>query len=274
MKTIVSYGAGTNSTAMLIGCRERGVPIDAITFADTGGEKPHTYDHIRVMNDWLESNGMPQITIVRGSQPAQVRRGSLEAECLELGTMPSKVYGYGNCSQKWKIDPQNKFDKVFAAEHGITVDQIIRLIGFDADEPSRSERAIVLAEKRKHLCLPQQQFPLVEWGWGRDECIDAIKRAGLPLPGKSACFFCPSSKKVEILWLRDHHPDLLVRAIEMERRALAGEGQAPASQCDGLGRHFSWREVAYGTCAVSDNGIPEIDCGCYDGDDELPDWLK
>ena len=38
MKTIVSYGGGTNSTAMLVGLWERGERPDAIVFADTGGE--------------------------------------------------------------------------------------------------------------------------------------------------------------------------------------------------------------------------------------------
>jgi hypothetical protein len=36
---IVSYGGGTNSTAMLIGLWQRGVKADLILFADTGGGK-------------------------------------------------------------------------------------------------------------------------------------------------------------------------------------------------------------------------------------------
>ena len=40
--------------------------------------------------------------------------------------------------------------------------------------------------------------------WGRDDCVAAIARVGLPQPGKSACFFCPSSKKHEIITLALH----------------------------------------------------------------------
>lgn len=36
MTMMVSYGGGTNSTAMLIGMVERGERPDAILFADTG----------------------------------------------------------------------------------------------------------------------------------------------------------------------------------------------------------------------------------------------
>lgn len=39
---IVSFGGGTNSTAMIIGMYLHKIPIDLITFADTGGEQPHT----------------------------------------------------------------------------------------------------------------------------------------------------------------------------------------------------------------------------------------
>ena len=34
---LVSFGGGTNSTAMLIGMFERQIPVDLILFADTGG---------------------------------------------------------------------------------------------------------------------------------------------------------------------------------------------------------------------------------------------
>lgn len=260
---IVSYGAGTNSTAILVGMWERGERPDAITFADTGGEKPHTYEHLKSVNEWCARVGFPQITVVVGAQPQQVIDGTLEQECVRLGKLPSKAYGFSSCSQKWKIDPQRKYDRMFATAYGIELDQITRLIGFDANEPNRVERAQQHADKSP----TKQRFPLVEWDWGRDECVEAIQRAGLPLPGKSACWFCPSSKKHEVIWLRDNHPDLMQRAIRMERRALAGEGQAPATTSKGLGRQWSWEQVAYGDAsAVSDAGTPEVDCGCFDGE--------
>ena len=91
--------------------------------------------------------------------------------------------------------------------------------------------------------------------------LEAIARAGLKQPGKSACFMCPSSRKPEVTWLRDTHPALYGRSLEMERRAIAGEGQAPAARVKGLGRHWNWA-----TFAGSDVASPEVDCGCYDGE--------
>ena len=262
---IVSYGGGTNSTAMLIGLWERGERPDYITFADTGSEQLYTYDHMKKVNEWCDKVGFPQITVVKPTQPMMVSDKSLFNESQRLGRLPSKAYGNGSCSLKWKVEPQNKWNRNIAKQHGIELSEITRLIGYDADEPQRYERAISLQDKQP--C--KLRFPLIEWGWGREECVEAISRAGLPQPGKSSCFMCPSMKKHEILALRENYPFLFDLVIEMERRAMAGEGQADASR-SGLGRTFSWAAFikeydSSKECSLSSAGIPEIDCGCYDG---------
>lgn len=274
MKAIVSYGGGTNSTAMLVGLLERGQRPDAITFADTGGEKPGTYAHITSVNEWCIKVGFPSIEILRGPMPQQILDGSLERECLRLGKLPAKAYGFSSCSDKWKMEPQRRYNAIFAKANGIPQSDIVRLIGFDADEPSRVERGKSMALQK--LC--REEYPLYDWGWGREDCVDAIARAGLKQPGKSACFFCPSTKKPEILALRAKHPDLLLRALEMERIALAGEGPAPRTTSKGLGRGFGWAtwlaqvDALAGSASEDQRGklfsstmVPEIDCGCYDG---------
>lgn len=261
---IVSYGGGTNSTAMLIGMHERGERPDWITFADTGSEQEYTYKHMEKVNAWCADVGFPSITVVRPTQPQMVIDGSLFNECVRLGRLPSKAYGNGSCSMKWKVEPQNKFNRALADSSGIEMSEITRLIGYDAGERHRYERAILLQDKQP--C--KQRFPLIEWDWDRDDCVLAILRAGLPLPGKSSCVMCPSMKKPEILELRKNYPKTFESVLEMERRAMAGEGQAEASR-SGLGRTFSWGEFIKNTDAqillFSDAGTPEIDCGCYDG---------
>lgn len=276
---IVAYGAGTNSTAILVGLHERGERPDGIVFADTGGEKPETYEHLRVVNEWCLSIGFPEIEVVRASTPKQTEDGSLQAQCHRLGELPSKAYGRSGCSFKWKITPQMQHMSAWAQLRGVSVEKITRLIGFDADEWERVDRGLGLAHTKKH----REEYPLYEWGWGREECKDAIARAGLPQPGKSACYFCPSSKKHEILELRQNHPALLEDALLMERRACAGEGQAPAFRGIGLGRTFNWgvwltqydEAAAKGAAflaaqrdLMSDAGVPEMDCGCADGGTE------
>src|SRR5258708_7610102 len=78
-------------------------------------------------------------------------------------------------------------------------------------------------------------YPLMDWGHDRERCKQIIADAGLPVPIKSACFFCPASKKTEIVWLREHHPELLDRALHIENNA-----QAKLTSVKGLGRSFAW----------------------------------
>jgi hypothetical protein len=105
---IVSFGGGTNSTAMIIGMYLHKIQIDLILFADTGGEQPHTYEFIKVFNGWLETHGLPQIVpVVYRTKDGE--RLTLEQECLNSGTLPSIAYGFKKCSLKHKIGTQEKF---------------------------------------------------------------------------------------------------------------------------------------------------------------------
>lgn len=78
---IVGYGGGTDSTAMLVGLWQHHVPVDLILFADPGGEQPHTYHYLRVMDQWLQAHGMPHIQKVWYTDRTG-QRLTLEQECL------------------------------------------------------------------------------------------------------------------------------------------------------------------------------------------------
>ncbi|WP_246120847.1 phosphoadenosine phosphosulfate reductase [Chitinolyticbacter meiyuanensis] len=250
---IVSYGAGTNSVAMLCGMREKGIHPDLILMANTGGELPRIYRHVEQMREWCAAVGFPDIQTVQ-----QVNREgepiTLEQLCIERHMLPSIAYGRKGCSLKHKVYPQEKFVNHWPpAQAAWAKGQLVRkVIGYDADEPWRAK----IAKDEKYLYW----YPLIDWDWGRDECVAAIERAGLPQPGKSACFFCPSSKQHEILALRRQHPDLLDRAIAMERNA-------DLSVVKGLGRDYAWEQLVDFRSRqielIPESRI-ELDCGCYD----------
>lgn len=247
---IVSYGGGTNSTAMLIECVKREIPIDLITFADTGGERPHTYAYVDNFSKWCVEHGLPEITIVRKAGNGE----TLEENCLRCNMLPSIAYGFKSCSQKYKIQPQDKFCNNWqpAKDEWFAGRKIVKFIGYDADEDHRAK----IPEDDKYI----YQYPLVEWDMGRDECIHVIEDAGLCLPGKSACFFCPSSKPAEIRQLAANYPDLADRALAME-------ANAELTTVKGLGRNFSWKNVLSQQELFEDGyaTTPEMVCGCYDG---------
>ena len=87
---VVGYGGGTNSTAMLIGLWQRHIPVDLILFADPGGEQPHTYAYLEIMDRWLAEHGMPPITRVWYTT-RDGQRLTLEQECLRSASLPCCV---------------------------------------------------------------------------------------------------------------------------------------------------------------------------------------
>ena len=227
--TIVSYGAGTNSTALLIEMVRLGEPVDAILFADTGGERPSTYSFVEIFSAWLLAHGYPTITTVKkGGIPE-----TLEQNCLRNETLPSLAFGRKACSHKYKIEPQDKWANNWPPAQAAWAagQKVVKLIGYDIDEPHRA--AIPESEKFVY------RYPLLEWGWGREECVRAIAAAGLPQPGKSSCFFCPSMTKGEIQQLRKENPDLLIRALNIESTAKEAGN---LHTVNGLGRRLNWGE--------------------------------
>lgn len=217
----VAYGGGVDSTAMLVGLWSRGIRPDAVVFSDTGGEKPETYAYLDTLRGWLERVRFPDLTIIRAT-----RAESLEAQCLAFEDLPSRAYGFSSCSIDWKIRPYSRWAKrMFGSA-------TIRAVGYDAGEEYRA---------KQHTDGPHRLwFPLIEWSWSREKCRVMILAAGLPLPPKSACFYCPASKPREVVWLADTHPDLFARAVEIERRARAAGNLRDVK---GLGREWSWEEV-------------------------------
>ena len=232
MKTIISYGGGVNSSAMLIEIVNRSMQdeINAILFSDTGAEKPETYQHAAFMSEYCRKNGLPDITLVSAN-------GTLEAECLERKQLPSLAYGFRSCSDKYKKRPIRRW---LRAQNW---NECEMLIGIDAGESHRTRESDVQ--------WIHNRYPLIEWDIDRSNCLRIIADAALPIPIKSACFFCPASKRKEVEWLRDNHPALYQRALKME-------GNAELTTIKGLGRRWSWKDME------NEPETIELPCDCMD----------
>lgn len=242
---IVAYGAGVDSTAMLVAMHKRGIRPDAILFADVGAEKPETYAFLPVMDKWLASVGFPAITTVR-YQPKVAPYTTLEGKCLANETLPSLAFGMHSCSVVFKADPQDKWTKSWAPAQAAWADgqRVTKAIGYDnGDQDCRRRAKADRAVAKKGDTKYEYWYPLQDWGIDRVECLRLIAGAGLTLPLKSACWFCPASKKSEIVWLRDTHPLLFQRAIAME--TLARDGRHGLKTVKGLGRNFAWSDLAH-----------------------------
>lgn len=242
---IVNLGMGVDSVAMLIGMHARGERPDLVIFADTGSEKPDTYDYRPVIDGWLARVGFPSVTVVRRPL-GRAGYASLEENCAANATLPSLAFGFKSCSLKWKVEAMDAFllgvksgpnkragwaPAVEARAAGV---KPVKCIGYD-NGPKDSRRAVGTGEDENF----RYRYPLREWGWDREECIRQIAAAGLPVPVKSACFFCPASKPWELLVLAARYPELLIRSLRMEDTARAG--RHGLKTVAGLWRKQSWR---------------------------------
>lgn len=236
---LVGFGGGLNSSALLVLLYERSIRPDLITFADTGGERPETYHHVERMDAWCSVHGFPPVVVVKRDSP-RTGDASLEDACLRLWTLPSRVFGMSSCATKWKIEPQNKYLKSWMKLLSVNT-KPWKLLGYDGGE---QRRATIFEDE---LC--RYAYPLLEWDVDRDECQRACDRHGLFNIPKSACFFCPSARKPEVIDLAENHPELFARAVAMERQALRpripipGKRAPPLDNVKGLGRHWSWERL-------------------------------
>jgi len=213
---VVSFGAGVDSTAMLVGMWSRGERPDLILFADTGDEMEATYAHIWNFQPWLETHDMPGITIVRRQPTKRAPYETIYENMWANETLYDLAFGYHSCSAKWKVAPQDAYVAEWAKDTIAAGGTVLRLIGFDAGDRD-SERA---CKSRGTFAAPkadprwEYRYPLQEWGWDRDACVAVIRAAGAPVPIKSAC--------------------------GLEDRARTGKHGLRSVK--GLGRRFAWSE--------------------------------
>ena len=251
------FGRGVNSTAMFLRIvleKISDLMPDKILSADPGAEWPESYEHEHEMTAWLVAHDAPPIIRVQDD------RRTLEQECLDANTLPSIVMGMRSCSDKYKIRPRNRYISAWqpAIDAWSRGEKVTKLVGYDAGEPWRAKD---YSDKRYAI-----RYPLIEWGWDRDDCVRYIEAAGLKVPRKSSCWYCPEMNEWEILDLQASHPELLDRALAMERNATK------LVQIKGLGRTISWQQVVdfHSRQGVLGGIMPErqerIPCTCFDGE--------
>lgn len=197
MKTkvqIVNFGAGVNSTALIIEMVNRKMPIDYVIFADTRSEMPETYKHLEVMKKWCEDKVLKFIIV------ESIYKKPLTDYYYEHTTIPFRKFR--DCTDKFKRQPINKFLKQFK-ERGV-----VQHIGIAIDESRRCKQG-----DKKWI---ENKFLLCEWKYDREKCIEIIKKAGIEVPIKSGCYMCPFQPYKSWERLYKNHKELWEKARILE----------------------------------------------------------
>jgi len=218
---VISYGGGVQSTALCVLATQGKIgQIDAALFSNVGddSEHPATITYVReVMIPWCAERGLDVHELKRINRQGEVVTLWTHLMRPESRSLPIPVRmsdtgapGTRSCTADYKIAVITKWLKA----HGVSKTSPAAVcIGFSIDEAHRvSNRRVNPYELAEH--------PLLDLRLSRSDCKNIISRAGLPVPPKSACFFCPFHRPKMWSKMRRDEPELFQKSVELETTLL------------------------------------------------------
>ncbi len=228
---VVSYGGGVQSTALLVLAAQRRIDFPVFLMANVGedSEDPDTLPYVRAHAvPYARAHGIDLIVLdrVRRDGSTETLYGRLTNTDLKSVPIPvrmaSGVPGNRACTADFKIAVIRRRLR----EHGATPKNPATLgIGISLDETHR-------ASSRDSRPFEVANYPLLDLDppLRRQDCERIITDAGLPVPPKSSCWFCPFHKPQRFAEMRRDRPALFDRACDLEAHLnsrLAGWGREP-----------------------------------------------
>lgn len=225
----VSYGGGVQSTSLLALAATGKINFHTFLFANVGddSEHPDTLRYVReIAAPYAERHGIELVELHRHRRDGttETLRGRLMREGSRSIPIPMRMSGNGapgtrSCTADFKI-------RVVAKElkrRGATVENPATVaIGISVDELERAKPGV---DDR----MPYQfrTYPLLDLGLHRSDCRRIIEDAGLPVPPKSSCYFCPYHDTEAWRRLKRDTPALFDDSCHIEitlneRRAMLG----------------------------------------------------
>lgn len=215
----VSFGGGQQSTALLVLAAQEKIPFRRFYFANVGDdtEDPRTLRYIEEhTKPYAARHGLELVELRRimhrGPDKGHERTLLQELERPESRSvripvrMDNGAPGNRDCTNQWKI-------RLVAAEtkrRGASDEQPAAVaIGISLDEIGRADNKVTISHQRK-------TYPLLDLGLRRTDCQRIIRAANLPVPPKSACWFCPMKRPEDWQNQRREQPDLFTKSCQLE----------------------------------------------------------
>jgi len=221
-----SFGGGVQSMAVLVLAAMGKVQYDAFLFANVGddSERAATLEYVeRIAKPYAAANGLNLIELQRMSRSGEVKTlyGTLHTAKRSINIpvkLASGAYGNRNCTADFKIYVIAKWQK----QHGATkANKAVCGLGITVDEIHR-------ARTDSGIAWQTLEYPLLDLRMFRRDCVKVIQDAGLPVPPKSACWFCPFHNRQEWQRMKREEPDVFDKAVTLEnmlneRREMLGK---------------------------------------------------
>jgi hypothetical protein len=212
----ISYGGGVQSTALLVLAAEHRIDFQTFLMANVGddSENPGT---LRYLEEYAKPYAADHGIALDVLDRVMVRSGetrTLYGEITRPGSRSLKIPvrmsngapGTRSCTADYKI-------KVIGREmkrRGATAkNRAVVGIGISLDEIQR-------ANSRRPEPHEDITYPLLELGLRRQDCARIIRNAGLPVPPKSSCWFCPFHRPETWHEQRRNEPELFEKSCQLE----------------------------------------------------------
>lgn len=220
---VLSYGGGTQSTALLLMALKgeiNGVIPDYIIFSDTGWEPKSIYDWIDKVNNYIKKTFEREIIFTNGGN---IREDLLNA--VKYGKRVASLPFYTlsddgergmvmrQCTMEYKIQPiKRKIKELLGYKKNEKVKEIVHMWkGISTDEIQR-----VKPMKEKWLVA---EHPLVDIvNMDRSACIAYVEREGLGTPAKSSCIGCPFHDDTMWLDMKKNDPESWEDAVYIDKQ--------------------------------------------------------
>ncbi|PJJ04222.1 hypothetical protein BX264_4627 [Streptomyces sp. 2333.5] len=212
---VISYGGGVQSTALLVLAAQRRINFQTFLFSNVGddSENPATLKFIEeVARPYAQEHRIDLHTLERRRRNGATETlwGQLHKPEARSTPIPIRMAngapGRRNCTADFKIKVVSRWLR----EHGATAKSpAIVGIGISVDEIHRANRR--RSDPREEIT-----YPLLDLGLRREDCTRLIRKAGLPVPSKSSCFFCPFHTVSDWQELRKTDPVLFAKSQQLE----------------------------------------------------------
>jgi uncharacterized protein YjiS (DUF1127 family) len=210
-----SWGGGWQSVAAMVLAARGELPYDTFVFANVGddSENPGTLAYLhKYAAPFAGAHGLRLVEVQRTLRDGgtETLHGRLMREGSRSIPIPVRMSngapGTRSCTADFKIRVIGRWLKSQGASQrnpatvaiGITLDEIHR------------------ANNRRSEPYENVVYPLLDLGIRRADCPRIITSASLPVPPKSACWFCPFQKLTAWQERRREQPELFARACHLE----------------------------------------------------------
>jgi hypothetical protein len=214
---VVSFGGGVQSTALLVLAAQAKIDYRVFLFANVGedSENPETLDYVNAYaKPFAERHGLElhELIKTRFGERETVYSRITQPKSRSIGIpvrMSNGAPGRRQCTMDFKIRLVDRWLKQRGAKaEGATVGLGISLDEIDRMKPNMDKET---------MGWKQNAHPLIDLRLDRLACQRIIHEAGLPVPPKSSCYFCPFHSPRRWQEMRETQPVQFFKAVELER---------------------------------------------------------